>query len=458
MVPSAAVFAFDDCSTAVVELLKARPHSPDELLVALAPRFGEAEVKDAVTELHRIRAIRDVAVKAPAPKIIPLKPMPIQTLVVNVTNQCNLACEYCYEYGEDKIVDTENGSQPKFMSAETARSAVDLALRESRRRQDGAHHVLRRRDADELQGAEVHRGLRARNGEGAAQGRRLQPHDQRHAAAARRHRLPGRRAHRRHHLDRRPAGDPGQVPRLQQRQGQLRHRGAEDQGAAGAAQDAADRRARHAHQADARRDSASTSTCSRTWASGKWASRRSRPRRSATTRSRPGPATTTCSSSSGRWRPSSSRRRCRTSTTASRTSARRCRKSTWATPRPTRAAPASACWAWRPTARSRCATASPAPNNHRFGSVTEGIDRAKQASFLDEHHIANKTDCATCWARPDLRRRLLSRSAHALRRHDAAEPALLRLDSRVDPHLPRDLRRVGREESRLPATVRRRRR
>ncbi|MCC6989017.1 MAG: quinohemoprotein amine dehydrogenase maturation protein, partial [Acidobacteria bacterium] len=131
MVPSAAVFAFDDCSTAVVELLKARPHSPEELLTALTPRFGQAEVKDAVTELHRIRAIHDLAVKPSAPKIIPLKPMPIQTLVVNVTNQCNLACEYCYEYGEDKIVDTENGSQPKFMSAETARSAVDLALREA---------------------------------------------------------------------------------------------------------------------------------------------------------------------------------------------------------------------------------------------------------------------------------------------------------------------------------------
>ncbi len=61
-----------------------------------------------------------------------LKPVPLQTLVVNVTNQCNLACTYCYEYGEDKIVDTENGKQPKFMSEETARESVEFALRESR--------------------------------------------------------------------------------------------------------------------------------------------------------------------------------------------------------------------------------------------------------------------------------------------------------------------------------------
>jgi uncharacterized protein len=39
-------------------------------------------------------------------------------------------------------------------------------------------------------------------------------------------------------------------------------------------------------------------------------------------------------------------------------------------------------------------------DSHRIGSVTEGVDRAKQEDFLSRHHIANKTDCSTCWARP----------------------------------------------------------
>ena len=52
-------------------------------------------------------------------------------MVMNVTNQCNLSCAYCYEYGEDKIVETENGKQPKWMSEETARASVDFLLRES---------------------------------------------------------------------------------------------------------------------------------------------------------------------------------------------------------------------------------------------------------------------------------------------------------------------------------------
>ena len=77
---------------------------------------------DTLGELYRARAIAEAKAPAPAPKILPLTVIPLQTLVVNVTNQCNLSCEYCYEYGEDKIVDTENGQQPKFMSEETARA------------------------------------------------------------------------------------------------------------------------------------------------------------------------------------------------------------------------------------------------------------------------------------------------------------------------------------------------
>ena len=79
-----------------------------------------------------MQAIAEVnAPVAPTPKVIPLAPFPLTTMVLNVTNQCNLSCEYCYEYGEDKIVDTENGRQPKFMSEQTARDSVDFMLRES---------------------------------------------------------------------------------------------------------------------------------------------------------------------------------------------------------------------------------------------------------------------------------------------------------------------------------------
>ena len=133
LVPSAAVFALDDCSAAVVDLLNCGPRPIEDVTRDLSSRFDSAEVADTIAELQRVRALGETAMPvAPPPKILPLRPVPLQTLVVNVTNQCNLSCTYCYEYGEDKIVDTENGQQPKFMSEETARESIEFALRESR--------------------------------------------------------------------------------------------------------------------------------------------------------------------------------------------------------------------------------------------------------------------------------------------------------------------------------------
>ena len=48
---------------------------------------------------------------------------------MNVTNQCNLSCSYCYEYGEDRIATPEG--KTKFMSEETARSTADFLLNQS---------------------------------------------------------------------------------------------------------------------------------------------------------------------------------------------------------------------------------------------------------------------------------------------------------------------------------------
>jgi uncharacterized protein len=129
LVPSAAIFALDEASDKVLRTVSERPHTRQELSAAIA---DAAELDATLAELARVRAIGELnAPEMPQPKIIPLAPFPLTTMVLNVTNQCNLSCEYCYEYGEDKIVDTENGKQPKFMSEETARQSVDFMLKES---------------------------------------------------------------------------------------------------------------------------------------------------------------------------------------------------------------------------------------------------------------------------------------------------------------------------------------
>ncbi len=128
LVPSAAIFALDAASDAVLRTVRERPRTRDELQATMP----DVDLDAALAELLRVQAIGEVNVPvAPTPKVIPLAPFPLTTMVLNVTNQCNLACTYCYEYGEDKIVDTENGRQPKFMSEEIARQSVDFMLKES---------------------------------------------------------------------------------------------------------------------------------------------------------------------------------------------------------------------------------------------------------------------------------------------------------------------------------------
>jgi uncharacterized protein len=126
LVPSAAIFELDESADAVLRTVATGPRTHDELTSALG------DIDAALAELIRVQAIGEVnAPRTPTPKIIPLAPFPLTTMVLNVTNQCNLSCTYCYEYGEDKIVDTENGKQPKFMSDETARASVEFMLKES---------------------------------------------------------------------------------------------------------------------------------------------------------------------------------------------------------------------------------------------------------------------------------------------------------------------------------------
>jgi uncharacterized protein len=134
LVPSAAVFELDAPGRAILDLLDGTAHSEDALVAALASRFPAPMIQDAVADLLNARAIGyEHRPDQPLPKQLPMMPFPLNTIVLNVTNQCNLACSYCYEYGEDKIVDTEHGRQSKFMSETTARDAVDLLLNESGR-------------------------------------------------------------------------------------------------------------------------------------------------------------------------------------------------------------------------------------------------------------------------------------------------------------------------------------
>jgi uncharacterized protein len=130
LVPSAAVVRLDDVAEAVLETLAAGDRTATELADSLASRWDTETVHSSIDELLGMRAIQTVA--APPPKPVAEKPkrrIPLQTLVLNVTSKCNLSCGYCYEYGEDRIV--EATTKPRFMNEDTARQSVDFMFSEA---------------------------------------------------------------------------------------------------------------------------------------------------------------------------------------------------------------------------------------------------------------------------------------------------------------------------------------
>jgi uncharacterized protein len=134
LVPSAAVFALDAPTSAVLRVVSESTVTDDGVVQALAGRFDAETIRAAISDLVEVRAIgyQQQAPEQPV-KMLPMMPFPLNTMVLNVTNQCNLACTYCYEYGEDKIVDTEHGKQSKFMTEQTALDSVEFLLKESGR-------------------------------------------------------------------------------------------------------------------------------------------------------------------------------------------------------------------------------------------------------------------------------------------------------------------------------------
>jgi uncharacterized protein len=132
LVPSGGIVALEGISSEILQKLETTPYTREELISGLSGEGRSSrEVAECIEELHEVRAITDSTrgyVKSePLPDHFPL-----QTIVLNVTNQCNLSCQYCYEFGEDKIA-TPDG-KPKFMEWETARTSVDYLFAEAQGR------------------------------------------------------------------------------------------------------------------------------------------------------------------------------------------------------------------------------------------------------------------------------------------------------------------------------------
>lgn len=130
-----AVFQLDEASALVVDRLRKGPASHEEL-VELLETDGHTDADELINELILSQTIA-TGEKVRAPRQELPESFPLQTLVINLTNQCNLSCQYCYEFGEDKVATPEG--KKKFMDKETAEASIEYLLANSPGRQ--AVHV-----------------------------------------------------------------------------------------------------------------------------------------------------------------------------------------------------------------------------------------------------------------------------------------------------------------------------
>ncbi len=128
LVPSGAVFGLQGLSKDIFDLLAEDQADREEIVARLGGKYGSGDIEAAIDEMeyHDVLTAGDGEPKFPS---VPAGDFPLQRMVLNVTNQCNLSCGYCYEYSEDKIAITKD--KPKYMSDAVAQGAIDTLFRES---------------------------------------------------------------------------------------------------------------------------------------------------------------------------------------------------------------------------------------------------------------------------------------------------------------------------------------
>lgn len=129
LVPAGAIFAVDGAVGKLVDCLVAGERTHDQLVDDLAGSgVSIGDAKELIAEMFRANVIVGRDSKPDVPQLLP-EVFPIQALVMNLTNQCNLSCQYCYEFGADKLATPEG--KKKFMELETAKTSVDFLLAQS---------------------------------------------------------------------------------------------------------------------------------------------------------------------------------------------------------------------------------------------------------------------------------------------------------------------------------------
>lgn len=128
---SAAILGLDPLALSIVDAFAGPGGGDAETWLAAHAEREAAEL--ALHDLVDLGVIRPTGEPVPPRAQLPPMPFPIATLVLNVTNKCNLTCTYCYEYGADRLTNGVGsaGTGKARMSDDTARQSIDFLMRNS---------------------------------------------------------------------------------------------------------------------------------------------------------------------------------------------------------------------------------------------------------------------------------------------------------------------------------------
>lgn len=125
-VPTTSLFEIDETAAAVMDqFIGEGSLSTEALMGRLAGAFSRQAVSEALSDLGALGVITAPGGNPPGREPPRVPDNALTTLVLGLTNGCNLACSYCYKEDLRRPADAQR------MSADDARAAVDLLIRES---------------------------------------------------------------------------------------------------------------------------------------------------------------------------------------------------------------------------------------------------------------------------------------------------------------------------------------
>jgi uncharacterized protein len=130
-----AIFATDAATKEILSKWSIRRHVDSQQLLADLPDLSGNERQDFIRGLLQRRVILPVNDLSPGATVAGVRPgcIPLKTLILHVTDACNLNCGYCYQRADRSA---SGGAHP--MGNATARKAVDFLMERS----DGLQDVV----------------------------------------------------------------------------------------------------------------------------------------------------------------------------------------------------------------------------------------------------------------------------------------------------------------------------